>query len=176
MTAPVIPSDPIQDPPADPPAPAPVAPAPPQPGAWREGLSEGLRANPVLERFPDLDGLATEHINLQKHIGTEKVSKPQPNWGDEDYAGLYAALGRPETPEGYDLSGFTPPEGVPWNDEFQGRMVGHLHKAGLNQRQLGEVFASYSQEIAGQAQEADRVANAQAAATEAGLHEKWGKA
>jgi len=171
MTEPAVPSIPTVEVPLE------LEPAPaPEPGAWREGLSEGLRVNPVLERFNDLDSFATEHINLQKHIGTEKTSLPQPNWKEEDYASHYKALGRPETPEDYDLSGFAPPEGVPWDDEFQNRMVAHLHGAGLNQRQLSQVLDSYSEEIKGQAQAMDQVVHDQNTATEAELRQEWGRA
>lgn len=148
----------------------------PQAGAWREGLSEGLRANPAFEKFVDLDGLAKGYVNLEKHVGTDKTSLPQPNWEDKDYDGLYKALGRPDAPEGYDLEDFKPPEGVPWDDKFQERMIGHLHNAGLSQRQVRQVLSGYSEDIAGQFEALERSKVEQGEETTAALRKEWGRA
>ncbi len=73
-------------------------------------LPEDLRGNPGLADYKDIGGLAKSHVELQKSLGDRPKS-----WSDhpaptdaEGRGKAYAALGRPESPDGYKL----PSEGV----------------------------------------------------------------
>ena len=160
---PPAPTPPAAPPPAPtPPAPTPPAPTPPAtppivptpaapPVTWQSGLtSEDLRANPLLARFETVDDLANSHLAAQKFIGGEKIAVPQEGWAAEDYNTYWNALGRPEAASGYDLSGFTPPEGVEWSEEFQAGMVDKMHALGMTQAQVSGMFDAYGESVGGQ--------------------------
>lgn len=152
------------------PAAAPAAPAP----SWRDGLPADIRDHPTISRFSSTADLAKSYLNAQKFIGGEKLPKPREDWTEEQWGQFYTALGRPEN--GYDMAGFEPPEGVPWDNEFLETMVGKLYEAGLSQQQLERVLSDYSEIVSGQWQSFEASASqAQQAATNQ-LKKEWGNA
>lgn len=127
------------------------------PADWRAGLAEELRADPSLQAFTDLNGLAKSYIETKRMVGQEKVVLPK---GDDDAAGwdaLYKALGRPDSADGYQL-------GVPEGDDgaFARTFAGWAHAAGLSQRQaaaLSDQWNAFQTQAAAAAQtQADETA------------------
>jgi hypothetical protein len=130
----------------------------------------------VLSRYESAEEAAKALVHAQKFIGGEKLPAPQEGWGDDEYNVLWEALGRPETPDGYDLSGFEPPEGVPWDSGLLESMVNRLHAAGLTQQQVRAVVEGYGEEIGNQyGVFVQETAAAQERATKE-LQQKWGSA
>jgi len=81
-------------------------------------------------------------INGQKMIGADKIVVPKD--GDaEGWNKVYDRLGRPESPDKYDLGGFKPPETVPWNAELQTEVLGAMHEAGANSKQVTAALNAY---------------------------------
>ena len=112
--------------PAAPAAPAaPTAPAPSVGVGWHSSIPEEMRGNPALSSFTDdaagIAALAKEHIGVQTLIGRDKVARPPEGstaeTHPEEWDRYYNSLGRPETIDGYDTSGFKPPEGLPWDEK-----------------------------------------------------------
>jgi len=136
------------------PEPAPEAPAvaeAPQPTGYdwsqlRGSLPTEMREHTILDGFNEtgLEGLVSEHINLQRLVGGEKVTKPTEKSPPEDWDRYYDALGRPKTVDEYDLDDFEPPEGLPWDGEVQTKMLAEFHKAGLSNKQASEILRGYS--------------------------------
>lgn len=86
--------------------------------------------------------LFDSYRNLEKLVGGDKV--PLPKEGDEKaWNELYGKLGRPESPDKYQLGDFKPPEGVEWPQEVQGQMLGEFHKLGLNSRQASGILSAW---------------------------------
>lgn len=144
------------------------------PESWRSGLSEDYRTHPVLERFDDLDALAREHIHLQKLIGRKGIVPPAADADDAERARFYDALGRPESPDAYDLDGMERPDGMPWDDEFEKAMLERMHASGLTDGQARALLEGYS-ELQGVAwQDANAAQDRALDVAETGLRREWG--
>lgn len=143
---------------------------------WRSSFDADVRDNPVTQRLESPEAAVRELIGVQKLIGGEKIPRPSENWTEKEWSRFYGELGRPEEPGNYDLGDFQVPEGLPWSEEFQGRMLGKLHEAGLNHEQVRKVLSSYVEDVYGQFREqSDAVAaTAESAAKE--LQSEWGSA
>ena len=126
-------------------------------------LPEDLRADPSFTDIKDLGGLAKSYVSAQHMLG-KSVRIPGEDAGKEDkdafYERLasvdgvmrkpnpedpeamnafYAALGRPETADAYDLG---LPEGMDINDEVQAEFKVLAHSLGLNNQQV-QALAQY---------------------------------
>jgi len=60
------------------------------------------------DKFNSVGSLAKSYLNLERMLSKDKMPIPTDNDGDEVWDQTYKALGRPETPDGYEA-----PEGLP---------------------------------------------------------------
>lgn len=143
--------------------------------SWRSGLSEDYRTHPVLERFDDLDALAREHVHLQKLIGRKGIVPPAADADAAERARFYDALGRPASPDGYNLDGLERPDGMPWDEDFQAQMLARMHASGLTDGQARALLEGYA-ELQGAAwQDANAARDRALEAAETGLRREWGE-
>lgn len=112
--------------------------------SWRAALPDELREAEALARFDDVAALAREHVHLQSLIGRKGLIPPGDDASPEERAAFFTALGRPASPEAYDLGDFAPPDDVPWNDALQAAMLGEMHAAGLTDGQARALLESYA--------------------------------
>ena len=82
-------------------APAEVAPS--VPDDWRSTIPEEIRGHKSLDHIQDVGALAKSYVNAQSMIGADKVAIPGKHATDDDWIEVYARLGRPDSPEGYEL-------------------------------------------------------------------------
>lgn len=123
----------------------PAAPEGAAAATWRDTLPEDLRGHEVLGRLDSVEALAREHVNAQGLIGRKGLILPQ---SAEDKAGwdkVWAELGRPESPEKYDLGDWTPPEGLPWNGDAQQAMLAKAHARGVPNDMMKGLIADYAE-------------------------------
>lgn len=98
-------------------------------------LPEEFKAEACLKDVKDLNTLVKNYVNAQKYIGgTIKI--PGENATPEEKAAFYTKLGRPETPEGYELANpFTENENLkaiaPEFDAKIQQFAGLAHELGL---------------------------------------------
>ncbi len=166
--------EPVAEPVAEPTPATPAAEPVVEPPSWRESLSPDNKSHPALADFKDVDGLAKSYIHQGQLIGVDKFALPKDDWTPEQFDEHYTKLGRPESADGYELGDLEVPEGLPWDDEFQGAMVEKMHGLGLNTNQVKGVLGAYIESIGGQYETATGDANR---ATEAGieaLRKEWG--
>ncbi|MEK9918077.1 MAG: hypothetical protein VW496_01675 [Pelagibacteraceae bacterium] len=74
-------------------------------GSGNEFLSmipEELRDHPSISPIKDVENLARSYVNAQRLIGADKIPLPV-NPTDDDLDRIYDRLGRPETPQGYQI-------------------------------------------------------------------------
>jgi hypothetical protein len=143
---------------------------------WRSTLPEDIRDNPTLAKYKDPVALAAAHINLQSHLGRDKIAKPKT---DGDWDEVYNFLGRPESADKYELK---LPDGIP--DELKGSfnedaMKGFREKAhslGLNTKQVGELFGWYVGNTTGQYSAMQEGSAKGMDAAESALKQEWGRA
>jgi len=144
--------------------------------AWRGSLDPELRDQPSLANIESFEGLVREHANVQRFIGGDKISKPGDDATEEDWNRHYGAMGRPDQATGYDLSTFKPPENLPWDGDYQDRMVGVLHKNGVTQRQILGILNDTATGEGEQANATRAAFQAHQDTTDAALRSKWGMA
>lgn len=127
---------------------------------FRSSLSEDLRNDPTLNGIKNVEDLTKGYIHAQRKLGgripipsedasTEvidefnaklesvpgviRLPKADDPKGAEKMAKIYNALGRPASPDRYELE---LPEGLPIDTEFVAAVKDEAHKAGLNNAQL----------------------------------------
>ncbi|MEP4379751.1 MAG: hypothetical protein ABJ215_01120 [Alphaproteobacteria bacterium] len=143
--------------------------------SWRAELSEDYRDHPVLARFADVEALAREHVNLQKLIGRKGIVPPGADADDAERARFHDALGRPARPDDYNLDGLERPDGMPWDEDFQTRMLERMHASGLTDGQARALLEGYV-ELQGAAWQDATAAQGRALdAAETGLRREWGE-
>ncbi len=153
---------------------------------WRLSLPEDIRSSKVFDSVQDVNSLAKQFIDAQSHIGnsiripgedagqeaidafhqklmnkTDLMVKPT---NSEDYAKVFASMGKPE-----DGAGYTVPEGTEGNFD-------HMRDMALNANMTNKQFESMVQSVA--ALDASALETQQATQKESrGLVEKeWGAA
>lgn len=142
---------------------------------WRAALPDELREAEALARFADVGALAREHIHLQSLIGRKGLIPPGDAATPEERAAFFTALGRPATPEDYDLADIAPPEGMPWDDHMQAAMLRRMHDAGLNGTQARALVAAYAEMQGDAFRTAVAAQEAASARALAGLEAEWGE-
>jgi hypothetical protein len=100
------------------------------------GLSDDLRANPSITKFKSAEAMGQSYLELQKTLGTDKVTLPGKDAKPEEMDAFYSKLGRPENVAGYELSDWKPPDGVPWNMDSTKQMIEKGHARGLSKDQM----------------------------------------
>lgn len=139
---------------------------------WKASLPEDIKADPSLAPIKDLAGLAKSYVNAQKLIGGEKVAVPKDDT-DPQWDVVYNRLGRPESPDKYDLA---KPEGLPDYDEGAEKAFREqAHRLGLTAKQAKGLFDWYGA-MAGEKFAA--ASEAQKATMEQGLNAlkaEWGQ-
>lgn len=148
-----------------------------QEGWQEEFVPEDFRGNPVYQTFSDLKGMAKQLGHQARLIARQGkgVMPPDDKSTPIEREAFYEAIGRPKTPEEYQIA---IPEGL---DEYYADATvqearDSLHKAGLTQTQLDAVMALDAKRLQtglAQAQEAQQRAHDEAEKT---LRAKYGDA
>ena len=145
-------------------------------GDWRASLSEDIRENPSFSKFKDVNGLAASYVNLQSHLGRDKIAKPVT---DSDWDDVYEFLGRPESPEKYEIE---LPENLPeeiagqFNDETLSSFKQEAHKLGLNAEQVKSLVAWQAGNMINQHEAYKGIIDQSMERGEAALRQEWGRA
>jgi len=73
------------------------------PAGFLDSLPEDLRMEPSLRNFTDPAALAKSYVHAQRMIGADKIPLPGKSATDEDWANVWARLGRPQSPSEYEI-------------------------------------------------------------------------
>ena len=143
---------------------------------WRSSLPEEIRNDPSFSKFKDVDSLAASYVNLQSHLGRDKIAKPitEGDWDD-----VYEFLGRPEDPEKYEISlSDELPDRVAdqFNDEALSSFKQEAHKLGLNSAQANALVAWQANNMVGQHKAIEDSMAQSIDSGESTLREEWGRA
>ena len=107
-------------------------------------LSEDLRENETLGKFKDVASLGTSYLELQKMVGSrDKI--PTEDSSEEEINTFYGKLGRPESPDKYEIN--LPTEGgagTPYDTKLYGDFLDTAFKSGLTNKQAQEAIDFYS--------------------------------
>lgn len=143
---------------------------------WRSALSDDIKGNPTLEKIKSVDALASSYINLQSHLGRDKITKPVT---EDDWNDVYDFLGRPESADAYKVEfGDDVPEEIKaqFDDESMGAFKAKAHELGLTEAQLQGVVGWYAQNQTQAFAQLHEQQGQSIEQAEQELHQKWGRA
>jgi len=106
---------------------------------WAKGIPSELITDKV-KGFKSPADLIRSYNEAQKLIGKKGVTLPGEDAKPEDWAAVYKALGRPESPDKYE---YAPPDGMSLNTEQLKATQTALHGLGLSQKQFEGVMNQY---------------------------------
>jgi len=113
-----------------------AAPEEPAEDTWQTRyLSDDLKENATLQKFKDVEGLGTSYLAMQEMIGS-RAKIPTDESSEEEVSEFYNKLGRPETPDKYEID---IPGGVGTDDEIN-HFFSAAHKSGLTNRQAQDAL------------------------------------
>ena len=152
---------------ADTPAPQPTE------STWKDSISEEYRKDPNIEKFTEADALAKSYINAVKMIGQDKIAVPNKNSTEEAWEEAYTKLGRPETPDQYNLN--IKSDVVKMDDSAIKSFAEQSHKLGLNNKQAEGILDFYKNNMEGIAQQSKIDTETAQAQAEQELRQEWGR-
>lgn len=142
---------------------------------WRDTLDEDIRSEKSLETFKTVKDIARSFVNTKRMVGKDKIAIPGKNATEGEWNAYYDAVGRPKTPEDYQLP--VPEEMKDYYDpELIKEARGLFHKMGFNQKQADALWMFEQKRLlAGVKQLADEEIKEKEDAENA-LRDKWGNA
>ena len=111
---------------------------------WRSQIPEEIRDHKSLAHFTDVGAMAKSLVNAQSMIGADKVAIPGKHATDEDWGEVWRKLGRPDTPDGYELVNEMP-EGIEQNDDMLNWFRATAHEIGMTPTQAQKMLGRYNQ-------------------------------
>jgi len=141
--------------------------------SWKEAISEEFRSDPNIAKFTEIDALAKSYINATRMIGQDKVAVPNNNSTEDQWNEVYSKLGRPESPDKYELN--VKSDVVPIDETAIKTFAETSHKLGLNNRQAQGILEFYKNSMEGSAQQSKIDMETAQANAEQQLRQEWGK-
>ena len=142
--------------------------------SWKEAISEDLRNDPNISKFTELEALAKSYVNATRMIGQDKVAVPNNNSTDDQWNEVYDKLGRPESPDKYQLD--IKSEAVPLDEGAIKSFAENAHQLGLNNKQAQGILEFYKNSMEGSAQQNQVDMETAQANAEQELRKEWGRA
>jgi hypothetical protein len=144
---------------------------------WRDRLPDDLKGVKDLEKYKDLTSVLRSNVHAQKMIGADKVPIPGKDAKPEDWNNVWNKLGRPETPDKYDLKALAPlDKSIPYDYDGEKAMVAKMHALGMTQSQVAGLLSEYRGSVGGSyGTVTKQQADAQAAQADA-IRKEYGQA
>jgi hypothetical protein len=101
---------------------------------WRAAVKGEVRDHALLKEVKDVNDLATRYIDLNQRAANA-IQKPGDKATKEELDAYYAALGRPQSKDGYKLDATVLPEAVREDKDLEGWIRETLFDAGASQAQ-----------------------------------------
>ena len=142
--------------------------------SWKEAIPEELRNDPNISKFTELESLAKSYVNATRMIGQDKVAVPNNNSTDDQWNEVYDKLGRPESPDKYQLD--IKSEAVPLDEGAIKSFAENAHQLGLNNKQAQGILEFYKNSMEGSLQQNQVDMETAQANAEQELRKEWGRA
>lgn len=127
----------------DQPTPEPAAPT----NEFVNSLPEELREETALAQFKGIEGLAKSYLETKKLVGTKRMEEPTESWDQTKWDELYGKLGRPETPDKYEVPEINLPNDLKLDEALLGEAKTKFHELGLNKKQFAGVMGLYGRVV-----------------------------
>ena len=142
--------------------------------SWKEAIPEDLRNDPNISKFTELEALAKSYVNATRMIGQDKVAVPNNNSTEDQWNEVYNKLGRPESPDKYQLE--VKSDVVPLDESAIKSFAENAHQLGLNNKQAQGILEFYKNSMEGSAQQNQVDMETAQANAEQELRKEWGRA
>ena len=146
--------------------------APAAPVGFLDSLPEDLRMEPSLRNFTDPAALAKSYVHAQRMIGADKIPLPGKTATDEDWANVWAKLGRPQAPSEYELNFENPVFAENELESFKKSAF----EAGLNNRQVERMAKFLEETVSGANSSRSEIAEKAVYEAEQELRQEFGQA
>jgi len=143
---------------------------------WRTAIPEEIRDHKSLSHINDIGALAKSYVHAQQMIGADKVVLPSKSATEDEWAEFYTKIGRPESPEGYELEVQGLPEGAEPNQEMLDWFKQTAHQAGMTPQQAQHMLQAYNEMTANEYGMTQQQAEARVAEVETELKREYGEA
>ena len=143
---------------------------------WRDSIPEEIRGHSSLEHINDIGALAKSYVHAQQMVGADKIALPGKSATADEWGEVYARLGRPESPQGYDLAYNNIPEGAEMDTDLVEWFKDTAHKTGMNVNQAQAMLDAYNEMSFSQAESAGIEAQARVEQVEQELRKEYGQA
>ena len=142
--------------------------------SWKEAIPEDLRNDPNISKFTELEALAKSYVNATRMIGQDKVAVPNNNSTEDQWNEVYNKLGRPESPDKYQLDAKS--DVVPLDESAIKSFAENAHQLGLNNKQAQGILEFYKNSMEGSVQQNQVDMETAQANAEQELRKEWGRA
>lgn len=146
--------------------------APAAPVGFLDSLPDDLRMEPSLRNFTDPASLAKSYVHAQRMIGADKIPLPGKTATDEDWANVWAKLGRPQSPKEYDVK----LDGIPFAESEMEGFRQSAFEAGLNNRQVERMAKFLEDTVSGASSSRSEMAEKAVYEAEQELRQEFGQA
>ena len=146
--------------------------APAAPVGFLDSLPDDLRMEPSLRNFTDSASLAKSYVHAHRMIGADKIPLPGKTATDEDWANVWAKLGRPQSPSEYEVKFENP---VFAESEMEGFRKSAF-EAGLNNRQVERMAKFLEETVSGASSSRSEMAEKAVYEAEQELRQEFGQA
>lgn len=143
---------------------------------WKSSIPEEIRGHSSLEHINDIGALAKSYVHAQQMVGADKVALPGKSATADEWGEVYAKLGRPESPDGYELAYNNIPEGAEMDDGMVSWFKETAHKAGMNPQQAQMMLDAYNEMQFSDAESMGLEAQARVEQVESELRKEYGQA
>lgn len=143
--------------------------------SWRDSLPEDIRGDATLAKYENVDALASAHVNLQSHMGRDKIAKPVT---DDDWSKVYDFMGRPESDDKYELKlpdGLPEPIAQAFGETEMAGFKTFAHSIGLSQDQASKLVEWQAGNMQTQFTGLDTAADDARKSADDTLRAEWGK-
>jgi hypothetical protein len=131
-------------------------------GDFASMIPAEFKDHPSLQSIKDMNGLVKSYVHAQSLVGAEKIVIPKKDAGPDEWTKVYEKLGRPSTPEGYQLEEAQLPEGVERDADREKQLRELLFKSGLTNAQANTIWKQLQAEAVS-AFDSERVSRQEAA-------------
>ena len=135
---------------------------------WWETLPDELKNEPTVQKYKSVEEAIKGLVNATKLIGRDKVPVPKPDAPKEEWDAFYQAIGRPDTPDGYEIQY----EGA--DEEILNSFKQAAHEAGLTPQQVQKIADFWKQTEGQLVEKYEQLAQQQQMQTVQQLQKEWG--
>lgn len=137
---------------------------------WKNSLPEELKAHPSFGPIKTLEDMAKGYVHAQKLVGRDKVTIPKEDATEDEIENFWRKVGKPESPEKYDLS-----ETQNLDTEFLDDFKKAAHEANVLPSQAEKLIKWYDLKAKEELEKSNATAESQRKEAFDRLQKEWGQ-